>query len=316
MNIFQHTIQNPVMAQGIGLHTGKDVTITILPAPENTGISFYHTKYGAIIPANYRHISNTSYATTIGKGPVSVSTIEHLMAAFAGLSVDNAVVEIDGPEVPAMDGSAYPFVRLLRKAGLKPQSAPRNYLEVMAEVIVSQGDKYLSVGPANNDDLTISLAIDFDHDAVAYQSLTTRISPKDFEAKICKARTFGFLHEVETLQKNGLARGGSLDNAVVIGEDGVLNGDGLRFSDEFVRHKILDMLGDLYLLGMPILARVTAYKSGHTLHKMLVEKLMHAHHAWRVKTFESISSPLFSDSLSASRFWPTSLTVHLAGRSV
>jgi UDP-3-O-[3-hydroxymyristoyl] N-acetylglucosamine deacetylase len=321
MNIFQHTIKNTVLAQGIGLHTGKDVTIAISPAPENSGISFHHKGHGVIVPANYKYISNTSFATTIGKSAAAISTVEHLMAAFAGLSIDNAVVEIDGPEVPAMDGSAYPFVKLLHKAGLKAQSAPRNYLEVLDEITVSQGDKYISLCPfgdvpAGDAGLAISLTIDFDHAAVQRQSLSTHISSKEFETKICKARTFGFLHEVEALQKNGLARGGSLENAVVIGQEGVLNRDGLRFSDEFVRHKLLDMLGDLYLIGMPIIGRVTACKSGHALHKMLVEKLMHSPNAWRVKNFESIAAPIFQDGHLAQQVWPVSRGARLAGRVV
>lgn len=309
------------MARGIGLHTGKDVSITISPAPENSGISFYHTGHGVVIPANYRYISNTSLATTIGKSSASVSTVEHLMAAFAGLGVDNAVVQIDGPEVPAMDGSAYPFVKLLNKAGLKAQSAPRNYLEILDEVTVSQGDKYISIHPcsdtpSNDAGLTISLTIDFDHAAVQRQSLSTRISSKEFETKICKARTFGFLHEIEALQKNGLARGGSLENAVVIGQNGVLNRDGLRFSDEFVRHKILDMLGDLYLIGMPIIGRVNACKSGHALHKMLVEKLMRNLNAWRVRNLETITASIFQDGHLSPRLWPASRGSRVAGRVV
>lgn len=325
MNIFQHTIKNTVMARGIGLHTGKDVTIAILPAPEHSGISFYHKGHGFIIPANYRYISDTSFATTIGTngvgtGSVTISTVEHLMAAFAGLSIDNAVVEIDGPEVPAMDGSAYPFVKLLRKAGLKAQSAFRNYLEVLHEITVSHGDKYISLSPLDDASLvgdaglTISLTIDFEHAAVQRQSLSIHISSKEFETNICKARTFGFLHEVETLQKNGLAKGGSLDNAVVIGQDGVMNRDGLRFSDEFVRHKILDMLGDLYLIGMPIIGKVNACKSGHALHRMLVEKLMHSPNAWRVKNFKTIAAPIFEDRYHSSLRWPASRGAHLTSR--
>lgn len=296
------------MARGIGLHTGKDVTISISPAPENSGISFYHKGYGVIVPANYKYIANTSFATTLctdiatckGTGSVAISTVEHLMAAFAGLSIDNAVVEIDGPEVPAMDGSAYPFVKLLHKAGLKVQSSFRNYLEVLDEITVTHGDKYISLlpcgdSPCGHVGLTISLTIDFEHASVQRQSLSTHISIKEFEATICKARTFGFLHEVEALQKNGLAQGGSLDNAVVIGQNGVMNRDGLRFSDEFVRHKMLDMLGDLYLLGMPMIGRVNAYKSGHTLHKMLMEKLIHSPNAWRVRQFKTVAAPVFED---------------------
>lgn len=320
MNIFQHTLKNTVMAQGIGLHTGKDVSITISPAPENSGISFYHTGHGVVIPANYRYISNTSFATTIGKSSAAVSTVEHLMAAFAGLGVDNAVVQIDGPEVPAMDGSAYPFVKLLNKAGLKAQSAPRNYLEILDEITVSHGDKYISLHPcgdthSNDAGLSISLTIDFDHAAVQRQSLSTRISSKEFETKICKARTFGFLHEVEALQKNGLAQGGSLENAVVIGQNGVLNRDGLRFSDEFVRHKMLDMLGDLYLIGMPIIGRVNACKSGHALHRMLVEKVMSTPHAWRVKNFNAVSSVMFQGANFPQQLWPTLRLSRVAGRA-
>lgn len=308
------------MARGIGLHTGKDVTIAILPAPEHSGISFYHKGHGVIVPANYRYISNTSFATTIGTGSASISTVEHLMAAFAGLSIDNAVVEIDGPEVPAMDGSAYPFVKLLHKAGLKVQSASRNYLEVLDEITVSHGDKYMALSPLGDAPfgdagLTISLTIDFEHAAVQRQSLSTHISNKEFETTICKARTFGFLHEVEALQKNGLARGGSLDNAVVIGQDGVMNRDGLRFSDEFVRHKMLDMLGDLYLIGMPIIGRVNACKSGHALHRMLVEKLMHSPNAWRVKNFKTIAAPIFEDSHLSSLHWLHFIGRPLAGRA-
>lgn len=282
MSSVQHTIRRHARAVGIGLHSGEKVALTIKPAPEDTGIVFVRTDIEprTLIPAKPNFVVDTRFATTIGSGKVTVSTIEHLMAAFAGAGVDNVMVEIDGPEVPVMDGSAGPFMSLIREAGLEAQKRHRVFLEVLDRVSVSSHGSTLSIEPSSH--FSIDFEIDFDHPVISRQFFSQKVTPRTFSKRIAKARTFGFLKEVELMRKNGLARGGSLENAVVIGETSVLNVEGLRFSDEFVRHKVLDLIGDIYLLGRPVRGRLNAYKSGHGLHYLLVQELLKRRYAWKL----------------------------------
>ncbi|NDY41748.1 UDP-3-O-acyl-N-acetylglucosamine deacetylase [Dissulfurirhabdus thermomarina] len=269
----QKTLQRSVAARGVGLHSGRVVTVRLHPADPGAGITFVRVDETPArwIAARTANVVDTRMATTIGDGTCSVGTIEHLMAALAGLGVDNARVEVDGPEVPAMDGSAGPFLKLIEAAGIEEQSAPRRYLEILEPVEVREGDKFVRLEPF--DGFRVAFEIDFDHPLIARQRFSADVGPEAFARQLGRARTFGFLHEVEYLKRNGLAQGGSLDNAVVLGDDGVLNRGGLRFPDEFVRHKVLDLLGDLYLCGLPLIGRVVARKSGHALHHALLAEL-------------------------------------------
>jgi len=284
MSVWQYTIENPVRAVGIGLHSGERVSLKILPAPVNTGIRFVRTDLDPVlvIPARPESVLDTRFATTLGTEQGSVGTVEHLMAALAGVGIDNVLVELDGPEVPAMDGSAYPFITLLYRAGLRIQNQARRYMEILEPVSVSSQGKSLTLRPAR--DFTVSLEIDFDHPLVARQRFSAKITPIVFERLISRARTFGFLNEIQSLRKSGLALGGSLENAVVVGDNTVLNEGGLRFPDEFVRHKVLDLIGDLALLGAPILGAVHAERSGHALHYLLTRELLSRPSAWRLVT--------------------------------
>jgi UDP-3-O-[3-hydroxymyristoyl] N-acetylglucosamine deacetylase len=277
---FQHTIRKSVKAFGIGLHSGKRVSLKIKPSPANTGICFVRTDLSPeeVIPARTRYVVDTRFATTIGNEMGSVSTIEHLMAALSGAGVNNALIEIDGPEVPAMDGSAAPFLTLLQKAGLEAQDEPIQYIEVLEPIMVTMGDKLLSIEPCKN--FVVSFEIEFEHPLIAKQRFVEKITSQTFACQISKARTFGFFNEVQLLRENGFARGGSLENAVVVGDKSIYNSGGLRFSDEFVRHKVLDLIGDLYLLGAPILGKVKAVKSGHALHHILNKELLTRPSAW------------------------------------
>ncbi|MBW1947030.1 MAG: UDP-3-O-acyl-N-acetylglucosamine deacetylase [Deltaproteobacteria bacterium] len=277
---FQHTLMKSVKASGIGLHSGEKVSLKINPSPANTGICFVRSDLSReqVIPARAEYIVDTSFATTIGVEKVSVSTIEHLMAALSGAGVNNALIEVDGPEIPAMDGSAAPFLSLLQKAGLKAQYEPVRYIRILEPVTVKMGDKLLSIEPSRN--FIVSFEIEFEHPLIAKQRFAGKITPQTFASQISKARTFGFLSEVELLRENGFARGGSLENAVVIGDTSIYNRGGLRFSDEFVRHKVLDLIGDLYLLGSPVLGKVKAVKSGHSLHHVFSLELLNNPYAW------------------------------------
>lgn len=285
--IYQQTIKKSVKLTGIGLHSGANVKMTIQPAAINSGIRFVRTDINpvALFPANSSQIKDTRFATTIGTKTGVVSTVEHLMAAFFSSGIDNAIVQIEGPEVPAMDGSAYPFIKALKDTGLAKQEAEKKYINILKKIEIRSDDKYIAVEPWSS--FAVEVEVDFKHPVISRQKVAMELSPCLFEKHISKARTFGFLKEVELLKKNGLARGGSLDNAVVVGDDGVLNPDGLRYSDEFARHKALDLIGDMYLLGCPIIGKLTAYKSGHTLHQALMEALKRDTSAWELTSFSS-----------------------------
>jgi UDP-3-O-[3-hydroxymyristoyl] N-acetylglucosamine deacetylase len=276
---FQRTLKNNRTCEGVGLHTGKPATMILKPAPVSTGIVFIRTNLeNARIKAVADNTTATSYATTLSYNGASVKTVEHLLAAFAGLNIDNAYVEINSDEVPIMDGSARPFVRCIADAGIQTQEALQPVLKVIKPVFVREGGKQIAIWPA--DATSISYFIDFNHPMLKEQSLQYEPSAEAFLREVSDARTFGFLSDVKTLQANGLAKGASLDNAVALNEDSVLNKDGLRYKDEFVRHKILDLLGDLSLAGMPIVGHIVAHKSGHSLNAQMAGKLLNSPQNW------------------------------------
>ncbi len=268
---YRRTLRREVACTGIGLHSGRPVRLRLRPAPAEHGVRFLRTDAGVTIPATLAHIGGQDHATTLHKDGVSVGTVEHLLAALSALGVDDVLVEVDGPEVPVLDGSAAPFVMLLHEAGLRPLAAPRHYLRVRQPIEVVHGQKSARLMPAEH--FEVRYTIGFDHPLLRHQALSLRLSGRAFTDSIAPARTFGFLREVELLRKSGLALGGSLDSAVVIGETGVLNNK-LRFADEFVRHKILDAIGDLALLGHPLLGRLEAVRAGHALHAAVARKLL------------------------------------------
>jgi UDP-3-O-[3-hydroxymyristoyl] N-acetylglucosamine deacetylase len=269
----QKTLSTTTSCAGIGLHTGKPVNLTLRPARPNSGIVFVRTDLGGVrIRASVANVVDSALATTLGQRGARVATVEHVLAALRGLGIDNAIVELDAEEAPIMDGSAAPFVVLIRAAGIEDQKTPRLTLAVRRTVRVKQGDKVAELRPSEN--FRISYTIDFDHPAIATQAYAYTDSRAAFERELSRARTFGFLDDVEELQAKGLARGGSLDNVVVMNGHSILNAEGLRFDDEFVRHKVLDAVGDLSLVGCPIRGHLVMHKGGHALsHALLVELL-------------------------------------------
>ena len=279
----QHTLASEVSLSGIGLHTGVTVHLRLCPAPANTGIVFKRTDLnGFSIEAQSRHVARVSYATSLMKKGVLISTTEHLLSALAGIGVDNAVVEIDNLELPIVDGSALPFVKLIRQAGLRPQRARRAYAKILKAVELSEGAKKIAVYPA--DTFAVSYAIAFPHPVIGTQSLDFTPRGGNYDAEVAPARTFGFLAEVEMLLKSGLVKGGSLENVVVLDPERVINSEGLRFPDEFCRHKILDLIGDLSLFGRPLIGHVVAERAGHAMHAQLVSQLLQKKDYWTLTT--------------------------------
>ena len=280
---FQHTVAGPAIFAGVGLHSGEHVRVAIRPAAADAGIVFVRTDVrdrDNRVPVSGRAVSQTRLSTVVSNPiGVSVATIEHLMAALAALNIDNAVIELDGPECPIMDGSAEPFVRILDRAGVKCQDAVRRYIEVLAPIEVGDGDKRARLLPCERFEVAFEIA--FDSAAIGRQSIDLVVTDRSFRDELSDCRTFGFLAEVEALRAMGLARGGSMENAVVIDGDRILNAEGLRRPDEFVRHKALDAVGDLYVLGSPLLARFEGRLAGHALNNDLVRALMANPHAWR-----------------------------------
>jgi UDP-3-O-[3-hydroxymyristoyl] N-acetylglucosamine deacetylase len=275
----QRTVRRPVSCTGIGLHSGNKVSLSLKPAPADFGIRFRRSDLGGLeIPATVDNLASIRYATGLACGAGSVETVEHLLAALVSLGVDNVVVELNHPEVPIMDGSASPFVYLIQEAGLKTVAAPRRFLKVVRPIALSSGDKRIALYPS--DHFKVTYSISFDHPLLRHQSRTLAITEDSFVEEIASARTFGFLKEVETLRQHGLALGGSLDNAIVLGETSVLNA--LRFDDEFVRHKILDVLGDLALVGHPIIGHLVAHRGGHALHTSFAARILEESDAWRL----------------------------------
>jgi UDP-3-O-[3-hydroxymyristoyl] N-acetylglucosamine deacetylase len=278
----QKTLKNSIRCRGTALHSGERVAMTFHPAAADTGIVFRRSdRDGAALRAHWGRVRESALCTTIDDGDgLSIATIEHVMAALAGLEIDNAVIELDGAEVPVMDGSAAPFVFLLECAGTLDQDAPRRAIEVLKPVRVGDGKKSAALAPGIG--LSLNLTIDFAASAIQHQNLHWQFDAESFKTDIAAARTFGFLEDVNALRAAGLARGGSMDNAIVIGEGRVLNRDGLRFADEFVRHKLLDALGDLYLAGMPIIGAFTGHRSGHAVNRQLLEALFADRSAYRI----------------------------------
>lgn len=286
-NYLQKTIARQVSCSGVGVHSGQTVTVTIKPAPENHGIQFVRTDLPnrPCIPARFNKVVDTSLATVIGADGFIISTIEHLMAAFMGLAIDNALVEVNSYEMPIMDGSAGPFARMLKSAGEQVQDAHRCFFVVSKPIELSEGEKFVGIYPAPHFKITCS--IEFDHPLIKNQQYSAEITKALFENQIADARTFGFLHEQEYMKKFGLGQGASLDNVVVVGQDRVLNEDGLRYPDEFVRHKLLDCIGDFSLLGLPILGHIVANRSGHAFNHAFVEKFFNEKDAWQTLTFDT-----------------------------
>lgn len=277
----QTTINSAVKASGIGLHTGVAVEIELLPAPSNTGYVFVRTDLDDFeIPASAEYTSRCSYATTLMRNGVVLSTCEHLLSALYGSGIDNCFIRLDNIEVPIMDGSSENFIELLEKAGKKRLRAKRRYFKVLERIEFEDGDRKMSIEPS--DKLEIDCTIVFDHPFIEKQMFNFVLDNGSFGREIAAARTFGFTHEIEMLQKSSLAQGGSLDNAIVLTDDGMLNQSPLRYDDEFVRHKILDIIGDLALLGLPLLGHIKAEKSGHSIHASLVAKLLNTEDAWEI----------------------------------
>jgi UDP-3-O-[3-hydroxymyristoyl] N-acetylglucosamine deacetylase len=286
--IRQRTLKNVIRATGVGLHTGEKVFLTLRPAAADTGIVFRRTDLSPIvdIQANPLNVGDTRLSTTLTNGDVRVSTVEHLLSAFAGLGIDNAFVDLSAAEVPIMDGSAAPFVFLLQSAGIEEQNRPRRFIKITKPILVEDDDKYARFEPFEG--FKVAFSIDFDHPVFASRLQTASIdfSTTSFVKEISRARTFGFLRDIEALQQQNLALGGSLDNAVVVDDFRVLNEGGLRYDDEFVKHKILDAIGDLYLLGHPLIGAFHGHKSGHALNNRLLRTLLADQSAWEEVTLD------------------------------
>ncbi|MDH5578614.1 MAG: UDP-3-O-acyl-N-acetylglucosamine deacetylase [Betaproteobacteria bacterium] len=284
----QRTLKSLIRAKGVGLHTGEKVNMTLRPAQPDTGIVFRRIDLASPvdIPARADRVGETRLSSCLVHQDVKVYTVEHLMSALAGLGVDNAYVDLDGPEVPIMDGSAAPFVLLLQQAGLAEQAAPKRFLRVRRAIEVRDGDKWARLEPYEG--LRLSFSIVFNHPVIdkTRQSVSVDFAETSYLKEIARARTFGFVHDVERLREDGLALGGGLDNALVLDEYRLLNTEGLRFADEFIRHKVLDAIGDLYLLGRPLLGAFSAHKSGHALNNRLLRALVADTGAWEMASFE------------------------------
>jgi UDP-3-O-[3-hydroxymyristoyl] N-acetylglucosamine deacetylase len=275
----QRTLRRHISCVGIGLHSGNKVNLTLKPAPADFGVRFRRTDLGNLeVPATVHNLAGIQLATGLARNEVSVETVEHLLAALVSLGVDNVIVELNSPEVPIMDGSAAPFIYLIQEAGVKKLQAPRKYLKIVRPIMLSRGDKRIALYPAEHFKVTYSIS--YDHPLLRHQSRTLRITEESFIEEMAAARTFTFLNDVEMLRQNGLALGGSLENAIVLGETGVLN-NALRFEDEFVRHKILDAVGDLALVGYPVIGHLFAHRAGHALHTEFAAKILEETDAWR-----------------------------------
>ena len=293
--IKQRTLKNEIRATGVGLHTGQKIYLTLRPAPIDSGIVFRRVDLDPVveIPAQAHMVGDTMLSTTLMKDDVRVSTVEHLMSAMAGMGIDNAIVEVSADEVPIMDGSAGPFVFLIQSAGIQEQQAPKKFIRIKEQVTITDGDKEATFLPF--DGFKVSFCIAFDHPVFKDRKLDTSVdfSSTSFVKEISRARTFGFMHEFEYLRSKGLVKGGSFDNAIVVDKYRILNEDGLRYEDEFVKHKVLDAIGDLYLMGNGLIGEYRAFKSGHGLNNKAVLELLKQTNAWEYATFdEEVDAPI------------------------
>ena len=286
--IRQCTLKNVIRASGVGLHSGRKVYLSLRPAPVNTGIVFRRVDLDEVveIKACPENVGDTTLSTTLSRGDVCVSTVEHLLSAMAGLGIDNAYVDVSAPEVPIMDGSAGPFVFLIQSAGIEQQNAPKQFIRIRKPVAVEDGNKWARFEPFEG--FKVSFSIEFDHPAFHHSvsKATVDFSTTSFVKEVSRARTFGFMRDLERLRENNLALGGNLDNAVIVDDYRVLNEDGLRYEDEFVKHKVLDAIGDLYLLGHSLIGFFNGHKSGHKLNNKLLKALVADKSAWEIATFD------------------------------
>lgn len=287
---YQHTIAKPVEVSGVGLHSAVAVRIRLVPAPINKGIVFRRTDLDNFeIPASWKYIARVSYATSLMRRGVLISTTEHILSALVGSGIDNVIIEINSLELPILDGSGNPFVEMLRLAGKRKQRAPRMYMKLLRPAEVVEGAKRIAIYPGHS--LHITSSVEFPHPLVGRQSMEIELTEESYQREIAPARTFGFLDELPQMRDMGLIRGGSLENAVVFTRDGVMNDEGMRFPDECCRHKLLDLIGDLALVGHPLRARVFAERAGHAMHTALVLKLVRDRSLWELTTSEEIPIP-------------------------
>ncbi|MGE5300669.1 MAG: UDP-3-O-acyl-N-acetylglucosamine deacetylase [Acidobacteriota bacterium] len=287
----QRTIKNEVSFEGIGLHTGRHSKVVLKPASRDSGITFIRSDKNTVIKAHVGSVIDTAFATTIGQDGAKIRTVEHIMAALAGLGIDNIVIDVNGPEIPILDGSSTELINILLRAGIAKQGKKRPYLRIRRPIIFDDGNSKVAALPYDGRRITYSIY--FNHYGFGEQRLSLEINEESFAREIAPARTFGFLKDIEYLRTNGLAKGGSLDNAIILGENGVLNSSGLRFKDEFVRHKVLDSIGDLAILGFPIYGHIIANKSGHSANIKFLKKLLAFPEAWDLILEEPIPiSPL------------------------
>lgn len=288
----QRTIRGEMLFEGLGLHTGRYSAVRLKPAARNTGITFFRKDKGESIKADVNAVCDTAFATTIGFNGTRIKTVEHLLAALAGLGVDNVLVEVEGPEIPILDGSSALFVRKIKESGIASQAALRPYIKVFKPVFFKEGHTEITIMPYDGRRLTCQTY--YDHRLLGHQKLTIELAEDSFERELAPARTFGFLKDIEFLKSRGLAQGGSLDNAVVLDENDILNSSGLRFKDEFLRHKALDFIGDISLLGFPIEGHIYAVRSGHSSNLKFVRKLLSVSDCWQVVTGAELQSRQFA----------------------
>jgi UDP-3-O-[3-hydroxymyristoyl] N-acetylglucosamine deacetylase len=287
----QRTLKREVDFDGIGLHTGRYSRVCLKPAPRDTGILFIRKDRELAIKASIGSVTDTAFATTLGLNGSKIKTVEHILAALAGLGIDNAYIEVTGPEIPILDGSSLELTGLILKGGIAKQSKKRPYIRITTPVVLTDGHAEIAAFP--HDGRRITYRIHFNHHLLGEQQLSLDLTEESFAMEIAPARTFGFLKDVEYLKANGFAKGGSIDNAIILGESGILNSTGLRFKDEFVRHKILDLIGDLSLLGFPIHGHIIANKSGHTTNLKFLKKLLSHPDYWMLESAEISQQPVF-----------------------
>jgi UDP-3-O-[3-hydroxymyristoyl] N-acetylglucosamine deacetylase len=276
----QRTLRQEVTFGGIGLHTGRNAVVRLRPAPRDSGIVFHRTDRMAVIRSHVGAVTDTAFATTLGNSGVKIRTVEHILAALAGIGIDNLIIEVDGPEIPILDGSSTELISVILRAGIAKQGKKRPYLRIKRPLAFEDGHSKIVAFPYNG--CRITYGISFNHHGIGEQKISLDISEESFAREIAPARTFGFLKDIEYLRTNGLAKGGSLENAIILGENGILNSTGLRFPDEFVRHKVLDSIGDFSLLGFPIYGHIVASKSGHSSNVKFLKKLLSSPDSWDI----------------------------------